>query len=102
MVGSGTILGLWPDVEELKQVLDVTSDDWEVTLERVLESAIARVKIDVGLWDDIIDEPDYALAQAALRMGELLALRPEAAASASADPTYQRLLKGHRRRFGMA
>jgi len=102
MVGSGTTLGEWPDVEELKQVLDVTSDDWEVTLERVLESAIARVKLDVGLWDDIVDEPDWALAQAALRMGELLALRPEAAAQAASDPTYQRLLFGHRRRFGIA
>jgi hypothetical protein len=102
MAGSGTTLGTWPDVEELKQVLDVTSDDWEVTLERVLESAIKRVKLDVGLWDEDIDEPDYNLAQAALRMGELLALRPEAAAQAASDPTYQRLLYGHRRRFGIA
>jgi hypothetical protein len=102
MVGSGTTLGEWPDVEELKQVLDVTSGDWEVTLERVLESAITRVKADVGLWDEDVDEPDYNLAQAALRMGELLALRPEAAALAATDPTYQRLLFAHRRRFGIA
>jgi len=102
MVGSGTTLGEWPTVEELKQVLDITSDDWEVTVERVLESAIARVKADVGAWDDILDEPDYNLAQAALRMGELLALRPEAAVGAASDPTYQRLIYGHRRRFGIA
>jgi len=102
MVGSGTTLGEWPDVDELKQVLDITSDDWEVTIERTLESAIAKVKADVGLWDEIVDEPDWNLAQAALRMAELIALRPEVAATAVDDPTYQRLLFGHRRRFGIA
>ncbi len=102
MVGSGTTLGDWPTVEELKQVLDITSDDWDVTVERVLEAAIAKVKADVGDWDEIVDEPDESLAQAALRMGELLALRPEAAASSIADPTYDKLLFGHRRTFGIA
>ena len=48
MVGSGTTLGNWPDVEELKQVLDITSDDWDLTVERVLEAAIIKVKLDVG------------------------------------------------------
>ena len=102
MVGSGTTLGDWPTLEELKQVLDITSDDWDPTVERVLESAIVKVKLDVGNWDEIVDEPDHNLAQAALRMAELLALRPEAAAAASGDPAYQRLLFGHRRTFGVA
>lgn len=102
MPGSGTTLGLWPDLDELKQVLDVTSSDWDVTLERVLESAIAKVKDDVGDWDDLVDDPDYNLAQAALRMGELLALRPDSAAIAATDPTYRNLLFGHRRRWGTA
>ena len=102
MAGSGTTLGDWPDVEELKQVLDITSSDWDLTVERVLEAAITKVKLDVGDWDEIVDEPDEALAQAALRMGELLALRPEAAASAVNDPTYNKLLFGHRRTFGFA
>jgi hypothetical protein len=92
----------WPDAAELAQVLDITSDDWDDTIDRILASAIARVKLDVGAWDEDIDEPDDALAQAALRMGELLALRPEAAAQASQDPTYTRLLYGHRRRFGIS
>ena len=92
----------WPDADELKQVLDVTSEDWDETLDRVLAAAIAQVKHDVGLWEEYLDEPDDALAQAALRMGELLALRPEAAAQAASDPTYRRLLKGHRRVFGVA
>ncbi len=92
----------WPDADELKQVLDITSEDWEDTVDRILASAIKKVKEDVGAWDEDVDEPDESLAQAALRMGELLALRPEAAAQASADPTYQRLLFGHRQRFGIA
>ena len=92
----------WPGPDEVKQVLDVTSADWDGTLDRVLSSAIARVKLDVGRWDDDVDEPHDNLAQAALRMAELLALRPEAAAQARTDPTYAALLKGHRRRFGIA
>jgi hypothetical protein len=92
----------WPGPDELKQVLDVTSEDWDDTLDRVLSSGINAVKLDVGRWDDAVDEPDDNLAQAALRMAELLALRPEAAAQARQDPTYARLLKGHRRRFGFS
>ena len=104
----------WPALDELKQVLDVTSDDWDgepesglgaegpTRISRLLAAAIAHVKSDVGLWDEDVDVPDDNMAQAALRMGELLALRPEAAAQASADPTYARLIMGRRRRFGVS
>ena len=101
----------WPQLDELKQVLDITSDDWdgeatssesETRLSRLLESAIDKVKADVGGWDEILDEPDARLAQAALRMAELLALKPELAAGTVSDPTYRRLLFGHRRKFGFA
>lgn len=93
----------WPDVTELAQVLDIANtEDWSDTLDRVLASAISKVKADVGSWDEDVDEPDDRLAQAALRMGELLSLRPDAAAGSTTDPTYQRLLSGHRRRFGLA
>jgi hypothetical protein len=92
----------WPDADELKQVLDVTSEDWDETLDRVLASAIRRVQLDVGDWDEYTDEPDENLSQAALRMAELMALRPESAVGAINDPTYNRLLKGHRRTFGVA
>jgi len=91
----------WPDAAELKQVLDVTGDDWDLTLDRVLAASVRKVKSDVGDWDDDVDEPDENLSQAALRMGELLALRPEAAADSIKDPTYDRLLAGHRRVFGV-
>ena len=100
----------WPELDELKQVLDVTSDDWDgdgdyddpTRLTRLLAAAIDRVKHDVGEWDEYADEPDDSLAQAALRMAELMALKPEVAASAVGDPTYMRLLKGHRKRFAVA
>jgi hypothetical protein len=106
----------WPELEELKQVLDVTSEEWDGTdddtrLTRLLAAAIARVKEDVGAWDEEADEPDERLAQAALRMAELLAQRPEPTiarrtgttlAEIATDPTYQRLLFGHRRKFGVA
>lgn len=93
----------WPDVPELAKVIDVDNvEDWEQTLERVLQSAIDRVKADVGDWDEISDVPDDRLAQAALRMAELISLRPESAISATNDPTYNRLLMGHRRRFAIS
>ncbi len=100
-------MAAWPELDELKQVLDVTSPDWDGDLDdtrltRLLSAAIARVKMDVGDWDEDVDSPDDALSQAALRMAELMALRPEVAPAALGDPTYARLLKGHRRVFGVA
>lgn len=100
--GSGTAVCDWPTLEELKQVLDVTSDDWDLTAERVLESAIAETKLRVGNWDEFTDEPDCALSQHALRLAELISLRPEAAANTITDPTLERLMRGHRRTFGVA
>ena len=92
----------WPALAELKQVLDVTSTDWDTTLTRVLASAIDKVKADVGEWDSDVDSPTPRLEQAALRMAELMALRPDAAADSINDPTYDRLLSGKRRRFGIS
>lgn len=98
----------WPALDELKQVLDVTSSDWDgdaddTRLTRLLEAAIAQVKEDVGLWDDDVDMPTARQSQAALRMAELTALRPEASAIVGEDdPTYRRLMKGSHRVFGIA
>jgi hypothetical protein len=109
MFGSGSGSGSvnWPELDELKQVLDVTSSDWDgdvddTRLTRLLEAAIARVKLEVGTWDEVTSQPDASLAQAALRMAELMALRPEIAANAIHDPTYARLMFGHRLRFGIS
>ena len=101
----------WPSLEEIKQVLDVESEDWDgaetsgegpTRLSRLREAAIDAVKGDVGGWDEDLDFPTARLAQAALRMAELLALRPEAAAEAMQDPTYARLIRGSRRTFGIS
>jgi hypothetical protein len=91
----------WPDANELKQVLDVTTEAFDETLYRVMAAGIAKVKADRGGWDDAVDVPDDNMAQAALRMAELLALRPEAAADTIKDPTYNRLMTGRRRVFGV-
>lgn len=101
-------MAAWPELDELKQVLDVESTDWDgdydgTRLTRLLAAAIEKVKSDVGDWDDYIDVPDDNLSQAALRMAELIALKPELAAQVgSQDPTYNRLVFGHRRAFGVA
>lgn len=97
--------GEWPTVEELRRVLDIPSaeaDEWTVTVTRVLDSAIERVKSDIGAWDDLLDVPDDNMAQAALRMAELMSLRPEGAQATINDPTYWRLLAGRRRRFAIS
>jgi|SRR3954464_14216005 hypothetical protein len=93
----------WPDLDELKLRLDITSEDHDATLEKDLASGIAYVKSDVGGWDEYEDTPDDSLSQAALRAAELIATRPEGQPGiVSRDPAYQLLLKGHRRVFGIA
>ena len=93
----------WPEAAELEKFLNLSEDpaSWTDQVERIMSAAIAQVKDDVGVWDEDTDEPDDALAQAALRMGELIAERPTATDNGD-DPTYVRLLKGHRRRFAIA
>lgn len=92
----------WPDTAELAQVLDTPSGDWDDIFDRVMAAAIAKVKADVGNWVEETDEPDDSLAQAALRMAELMAQRPDSPSAPINDPTYDRLLYGHRRSFGIA
>lgn len=108
----------WPTLEELKQLLDITSEDWDgdsddTRLTRVLASAIDRIKAEVAgstdNFDDIIVEPSDSVSQASLRLAELIATRPDAALSRVGadrqllgDPTILRLLKGSRRSFGIA
>ena len=94
----------WPTASELAQVLDITSGDWDETIDRVNTAAILKVKQDVGMrGEDYEDEPDDSLSQAALRMGELMGTRPGTdARSLGSDPTYRALISGHRRVFGIA
>lgn len=93
----------WPDTDELAQVVNVENvADWQTTLDRVMASAISVVKSVRGDWDDNVDAPDDNLAQAALRMGELLAERPAELESHLRDATFQALMTGKRRRFGIS
>lgn len=101
----------WPESSELAQVLDVDNvDDWGDTLDRVMAAAIAKVQRDVSgtveaFADDYPDGPDEALAQASLRMGELMSLRPNALGEPRGlerDPAYASYLHGHRKAFGIA
>lgn len=95
----------WPTATQLQRVLNFEGeyeDPLVSTLETLLEAAIAKVKLDVGNWNEYADVPDEALSMAALRMAELMALRPEVAAQTINDPTYERYLFGHRRTFGVA
>lgn len=96
----------WPDAAELKRRLNVEADDHDLTLDRALAAAVDRVKLDVGDWDPDVDVPDETLAEAALRMAELIAARPEALSTAVRsrfkDPTYRLLMFGKHRRFGVA
>ena len=97
-------MAAWPDTAELAQVLNVDNvADWQTTLDRVMASAINYVKLKSGNWVEGTDSPDDALAAAALRIAELIAQRPTATTEElGRDPTFNRLLYGHRRRFGVA
>jgi len=98
-------MATWPVVAELAQIVNVENvTDWETTLDGVLASAIAKVKNDVGDWDEAVDEPDESLARAAMRMAELMSERPTGATTTQLgfDPAYQAHMKGHRRAFGVA
>lgn len=94
----------WPDTAELAQIVDVENvADWQTTLDRVRASAIATVKDVRGDWDDDVDEPDEKLAQAALRLATLISAQPDRdRRSLISDSTFQTLMYGRRRRFGIA
>lgn len=88
----------WPTVAELKQRLDVTSDDWDDQLARLLAAAIGITKARVGDWVEDYDQPDEALSQSALE----LAVEMGASGAPQEGPTKSKaLLYGKRRRFAI-
>jgi hypothetical protein len=96
----------WPALAEVKQYLDVGSDDFDGTadntrLTRALAAAIQRVKLDVG-WIPATDVLTEQLAQAAFRAAVVIASSDEGMTSLDHDERYQELLKGYRRSFGIA
>lgn len=94
----------WPEVEELRKVLDIGEDPdhWSTTADRVLAAAIERVKSDIGVWDELLDAPTDSQAQAALYMAQLIAERPTVAVAELGDKMYYALLQGQRKRFPIA
>lgn len=99
-----TVYADWPLLDELKQILNVESDDWDGDLDGtrltgILDSAIEHVKREVGVWTEYEDLPTIGMSKAALRMAELMALRPDSASEADKDPVYRMHLYGERRRF---
>jgi hypothetical protein len=95
-------MAVWPTVEDLAKVLNVTDvEDWQPMLDNTVAAGISKVKGDVGDWVDGTDQPDENLAAAALRMAELMALRPGSAADADKDPVYRNHIFGRRHRFGI-
>jgi hypothetical protein len=101
-------MAAWPDLDALKRTLDVDTTDFDTDLQSVLDAAISQVKTDVGDWDADNDVPDDALARAALLLAVRIAKAPAESSEAVTwaaqrqDVNYQRLLKGHRRTFGVA
>lgn len=97
----------WPTTAELKQRLDITSDDWDDQLDRLLAAAISKTKLRVGDWDEDFDQPDEAISQSALELSVELAktdddLRVIRGTDEVVDLSKsQKLLYGHRRRFGI-
>ena len=88
----------WPTVAELKQRLDVTSDDWDSQLARLLAGAVDVTKARVGDWVEDYDEPDEAQSQSALELAVELAQN----GTPEPGPTKSKaLLFGKRRRFGI-
>jgi hypothetical protein len=98
----------WPDLDELKQWRDVTGSEWDGSGDNSrftaeLAAAVAQVKLDVGLWDELTDLPTIKLGRAAMRMAVMM--RENAGISTqwlSKDAVYQAYLKGERRRFAIA
>jgi hypothetical protein len=103
-------MAAWPELDELKQVLDVTSEDWDgddddTRLTALLLAAVEHVKRETG---QDTETPSDSLGRAALRLAELMALRPEVAAALTrggtsfiADPAYNAFIYGERRHFGI-
>lgn len=104
----------WPTADQLGKILNVaeTPANWTDLLEQIISAAIDITKREVGNWDELVDEPDDSLAQAALRLGERLAERPEVAIAEAiagrsgsallSDPVFVTLITGHRRRFAIS
>jgi hypothetical protein len=90
----------WPTTAELKQRLDITSDDWDSQLSRLLAAAIAETKQRVGNWVEDYDRPNEQVSQSALELAVEMAQTGNEAVSSTKSKSHA-LLVGNRRRFGI-
>lgn len=90
----------WPTRAELKQRLDITSDDWDSQLDRLLAAAITATKHRMGDWVEPYDRPSEQVSQSALELAVEMAQSGAEAISAVASKS-RALLYGQRRRFGI-
>lgn len=102
----------WPELEELKAELGVTTSSSDAVLARSLEAAIEQVVLDCG--GVAIAEPTASQSQAALVLAVMVAKAPAAPYGVAAvfdmgalrvaaqHPTYMRLLVGQRTAWPIA
>lgn len=99
--------GGWPVLADFARLVDVDADSiqadatLELALGKQLAAGIALVKDQTGQWDEVIDTPDAALWNAALRAAYLLSLR-ESPAAIVIDQVFATYMSGHHRRFAIA
>ena len=91
----------WPTAADLSKRLNIESGDWDDHMDRLIGQGIAWVKVKVGDWNEDTDEPDEALAQAALERAVEQATTGDALAGSPLPRKSESLLYGHRRRFGI-
>ena len=110
----------WPELSELKQVLNVNTDTRDDLLAVALAAAIDQVKIDCAGTPEAFDDTSEglevtdSLMQAALLLAVMVTKAPDAPYGIAAvfdtgglkvaaeHPTYQLLLTGSHHAFGIA
>jgi len=110
----------WPELEQLKLVLNVNTDARDSVLTPALAAAIDQVKIDCAGTPEAFDDTSEglevtdSLSQAALLLAVMVTKAPDAPFGVAAvfdtgglkvaaeHPTYLRLLTGNYHAFGIA
>lgn len=88
----------WPDLDDLKRRLDMTTrEDTDGELEVALAAAIGQTKEKRGNWDELTDMPDEGLATSALHRAIFLVTGDDQAKQRADASLY-----GHRQRYGIA
>lgn len=95
----------WPELSDLKDRLNIPAADtkFDDQFESIVAAGIAAIKNLVGDWDEVLDDPNEALSQAALEWAVSLATTGEPPANAGAGTSrIDMALYGQRHRFGIS